>query len=1502
MQKDKTTKNTDTQDIHDRHRWNRKWKLLTSALSVCVAVGVIALLMLPAITLNNPSCGMTEHVHGADCYSTSTEKTLICEYTESWMPTYTQTTPSAFMWPGNNRHRHTADCYAETETSVLICELEEHTHTDACFAAEEKPEDKKLAEGVFEFITDEYVTTVIASAEANLPEDTVINAESIFDSDEPAVAAFSLFGEESIEEDSSIYVEEIMEEITWGEVTRIKLFDITLTSGDEEVQPSVPVEVRTEFTEPLALGSDEEVYGVHFGESGLEILPVTTELNEDGSIVSITHTQSSFSKTGYVLVHTTNENDIGPDVLPVHYCIWVNDQWIIAGSTRTGWYGDYYEGSNDNGKRDYITLDQMLSVLRPYGLEADTEEALHTLINDTVWYQRAEDANTIIRHSTTPEKKDVDGDGVEEEIYYLSGNLVKDDGYHIYYTPGGTKNETKTEYSRNRELGADLMEASKFYTLKVRDMNNIVYKEGETLPETVIAQYDTPVQMTVKKNIDSNGNNKGWQWVNNQGGAIPGITAVDDSRYPGLFGYKDNGDTETYSLRGIRGRTTLIPYANAVEDAETNTECKIDLMVHLDGEWQNVGPISLQYRRDDICNGEWFITAGQLYSYLEDFGFLASGYNPDDETQNYRKFTYALGRFDDLMAKAEDTPMTICGNNKKIDETTYAVGLGQATPTDMTLFYLPGSDNETAAEVQGVGFKAYSESEKIKGDRIFSIKVVDDYQLVYYGTETDNFNVYVQEGNGATVSVQNNLSVLWSIRELWENDPDHPNYVPCKYTASQADNFNTYAFEEIYGPIQIEASSLNPNYTVQYYADIVTYDLYEESGNDTLEIINTAGKKLPTNDTVSLPSLYLQLNETNLTSTENNGTQSPKYEVKRDVKSQEIYKEKSFQYDTANLWKNIDKLWNNTSYEIVRVCILKDGRNPESQAPDDWWLYNCRDNGANITFTNLASEENAPHKEGQNDLPADRDYKILLTEGMIIRLHYTLVEGSSQVENVKFFDYDITAGGSSPYDSGIEGINARANFPGTNFGNGGDNIQNIYAFGNTNCGTGLAGASLDGGIYINKANGKTTTYKGCAFGLVQNNLKNGALQWNVNAPDIFNEQGTTTRGTATGRHDYDGTLTFKKWGDVYVLTAADSGVGSRTDLEYFFHPSPDGSHFYDGDISSPNIFTNNFWIVDNATKKADPKWGKSGNNVNFSSRSDSAGKDTLGGRTHTGNFPVSDDGQAHNSFFGMKYAVDFSISEDYVGPLSYVFFGDDDMWVFLDGQLVCDIGGVHSSVGEYVNLRDYLPVDGENTEGDHTLTFYYTERGSSGSTCWMSFTLPSMTSSIVEEGTSQIKISKELQNQGGDSIESNEEYEFVVQLYKDSTKQDIINTAFSLRIDKADGTTEYYSVATGQNILIGAGDTAWILGVPIGTYYMIEEKPDARFDVIANDQEGYVVEGTTELGVNSASFVNIQKGGPKLPETGGSGTTPYVLGGLALITIACAMFVISKRKQQRGND
>ena len=98
-------------------------------------------------------------------------------------------------------------------------------------------------------------------------------------------------------------------------------------------------------------------------------------------------------------------------------------------------------------------------------------------------------------------------------------------------------------------------------------------------------------------------------------------------------------------------------------------------------------------------------------------------------------------------------------------------------------------------------------------------------------------------------------------------------------------------------------------------------------------------------------------------------------------------------------------------------------------------------------------------------------------------------------------------------------------------------------------------------------------------------------------------------------------------------------------------------------------------------------------------------------------------------------------------------------------KLICDIGGVHSSVGEYVNLWDYVGKDKgtifennpdylttEDDESEHgiahyKLDFFYTERGASGSTCWMQYTLPSVrsaTSTQTEDELRRLEIKKEV--------------------------------------------------------------------------------------------------------------------------------------------------------------
>ena len=110
----------------------------------------------------------------------------------------------------------------------------------------------------------------------------------------------------------------------------------------------------------------------------------------------------------------------------------------------------------------------------------------------------------------------------------------------------------------------------------------------------------------------------------------------------------------------------------------------------------------------------------------------------------------------------------------------------------------------------------------------------------------------------------------------------------------------------------------------------------------------------------------------------------------------------------------------------------------------------------------------------------------------------------------------------------------------------------------------------------------------------------------------------------------------------------------------------------------------------------------------------------------------------HNCFFGMRYDIEFTIG-DYLGDLNYSFTGDDDLWAILDakkdgGQVVIDLGGIHSALSKEVDLWKILLKNDNYTEQDkkeyadkdtvHTLTILYMERGAYESNCKMNFTLP----------------------------------------------------------------------------------------------------------------------------------------------------------------------------------
>lgn len=96
---------------------------------------------------------------------------------------------------------------------------------------------------------------------------------------------------------------------------------------------------------------------------------------------------------------------------------------------------------------------------------------------------------------------------------------------------------------------------------------------------------------------------------------------------------------------------------------------------------------------------------------------------------------------------------------------------------------------------------------------------------------------------------------------------------------------------------------------------------------------------------------------------------------------------------------------------------------------------------------------------------------------------------------------------------------------------------------------------------------------------------------------------------------------------------------------------------------------------------------------------------------HGGFFPINGEmygnsaGENKNFHFTFHLATEFVYERD--AGLNFKFTGDDDVWVFIDGKLVIDIGGVHAAVSQTIDLdRLEWLQDGET----YTLDFFFCER------------------------------------------------------------------------------------------------------------------------------------------------------------------------------------------------
>lgn len=92
-------------------------------------------------------------------------------------------------------------------------------------------------------------------------------------------------------------------------------------------------------------------------------------------------------------------------------------------------------------------------------------------------------------------------------------------------------------------------------------------------------------------------------------------------------------------------------------------------------------------------------------------------------------------------------------------------------------------------------------------------------------------------------------------------------------------------------------------------------------------------------------------------------------------------------------------------------------------------------------------------------------------------------------------------------------------------------------------------------------------------------------------------------------------------------------------------------------------------------------------------------------------FPIDGEGwgnqgNPHNYHFTLEARLMF----DYEGGESFTFQGDDDLWVFINGKLAIDIGGVHGVIERSIDLDERASYLGIEPGNSYTFDLFFAER------------------------------------------------------------------------------------------------------------------------------------------------------------------------------------------------
>lgn len=319
-----------------------------------------------------------------------------------------------------------------------------------------------------------------------------------------------------------------------------------------------------------------------------------------------------------------------------------------------------------------------------------------------------------------------------------------------------------------------------------------------------------------------------------------------------------------------------------------------------------------------------------------------------------------------------------------------------------------------------------------------------------------------------------------------------------------------------------------------------------------------------------------------------------------------------------------------------------------------------------------------------------------------------------------------------------------------------------------------------GGVLEN--NGKNATQGLVSDTLSDNNLMIKTSGNGTTEAPYFNESflnGNNSKNTVLGKVYKNVSFPFSK-----VHMNSSNGNGATIDY-WYFNSAEDKT---ETEISNKNKSDIKNWNL---------RLQKDSSGKYYLKSHDNADDNLVEGRTTdaatgVGNyFPFNDNNQSRkaselNYGFGQRFDLKFKLAKDGKVtdskgadvPIEFKFSGDDDVWVFIDGHLVLDIGGDHGVVNGTINFQNtddnepYAEVSSVKKSDDngvnykvkkyfkdisgsedilknydikeHTLTMFYMERGLWESNMKITFNFPDENEFQVEKNVDTTDVNNDI--------------------------------------------------------------------------------------------------------------------------------------------------------------